>query len=212
MTKNASLRLLVTSGDGPAECRLAIRHTLGAMEKAAKKLGLSMVCDPEISGMSSDAASVEVTLSGSGIEAFAKSWHGTIKWTCQSPFRPNHKRQNWFIGVFELPPLSEERGELKPDELRFETLRVGGPGGQHQNKTESAVRATHVPTGLTVVARDERSQHRNKQLAVQRLQEKLAGLSVTEEDRLRRSQRQLHHELERGNPVRCFKGARFKEI
>ncbi|KZL22344.1 peptide chain release factor-like protein [Pseudovibrio sp. WM33] len=53
---------------------------------------------------------------------------------------------------------------------------------------------------------------RNKQLAVQRLQEKIAGLSVTEKDRLRKTQRQLHHELERGNPVRCFKGARFKEI
>lgn len=212
MTQNASLRLLVTSGDGPAECRLALRHTLSTMEKAAQKLGLSIVCDPEQYGPSVDVASVEVTLSGSGKEAFARSWYGTIKWTCQSPFRPNHKRQNWFIGVFELPSLTEDRRDLKPEELRFETLRVGGPGGQHQNKTESAVRVTHVPTDLAVVARDERSQHRNKQLAVQRLKEKLAGLSVTEKDHLRKTQRQLHHELERGNPVRCFKGARFKEI
>ncbi|WNZ53916.1 peptide chain release factor H (plasmid) [Microbulbifer sp. MKSA007] len=212
MTEKTSVRLLLSSGDGPAECRLALCHSVATMEKTAKKLGLSFASDPERADLSANVASAEVTLAGEGAKAFARAWCGTIKWTCQSPFRPNHKRQNWFIGVYELPVSATEAGEFNAEDLRFETLRAGGPGGQHQNKTESAVRVTHVPTGLSVVARDERSQHRNKQIAVQRLQEKLAGLSAEEGARLRKSERLLHHQLERGNPVRCFKGERFKEV
>lgn len=62
-------------------------------------------------------------------------------------------------------------------ECRIDTFRAGGPGGQHQNVTESAVRLTHLPTGVQVIARDERSQHRNRVLALQRLREKLDELT-----------------------------------
>jgi len=91
-------------------------------------------------------------------------------------------------------------------EVCFETMRTSGPGGQHVNKTESAVRATHLPTGLSVVAREERSQHQNKRLALA----KLAQL-LRERDRAagKRAQHELwnqHNLLECGNPVRTFVG------
>lgn len=69
-------------------------------------------------------------------------------------------------------------------ECRVETFRSGGPGGQHQNTTESGVRLVHLPTGMRVVARDERSQHRNRKLALERLRERLEELNATPEERI----------------------------
>lgn len=69
-------------------------------------------------------------------------------------------------------------------ECRVETFRAGGPGGQHQNKTESGVRLTHLPTGITVTARDERSQHRNRRIALERLREALEELARPETPRI----------------------------
>jgi len=91
--------------------------------------------------------------------------------------------------------------------VRFEALRAGGPGGQHQNKTERAVRGVHGPTGV-VVAREARSQHRNKVIALERLTRlvKLAGelAEIADRDKVQTG----HALLERGRPVRTFKGER----
>ncbi len=79
-------------------------------------------------------------------------------------------------------------GELDDDtllsECRIETFRAGGPGGQHQNKTESAVRLTHIPTGISVSSRDSRSQHRNRQIALERLRAALEELDRPQKPRV----------------------------
>ena len=162
--------------------------------------------DPDGYGPASAIALVE----GPGAEAFAARWIGSILWVSQSPLRPHHKRKNWFIGVFELAALAIGPAKLNPADVRFEAFRAGGPGGQHQNKTESAVRAVHTPTGLAVVARDGRSQHRNKAIAVERLAAllKLRGELVAITDR--QNVQSGHGLLERGRPVRTFKGAHFQ--
>jgi peptide chain release factor len=88
-------------------------------------------------------------------------------------------------------------------------MRASGPGGQHVNKTDSAIRATHRPSGLVTTAQEQRSQHANRKLARLKLAiilEELRGQSLGE---VRRSQWQVHRELERGNPVRVYAGPRF---
>ena len=75
------------------------------------------------------------------------------------------KRKIWFAGVNIIDSLSLEY-EIKQSDVKYETMRAGGPGGQHVNTTDSAVRAIHIPTGIRTVARDERSQHANKELAL----------------------------------------------
>lgn len=83
----------------------------------------------------------------------------------------------------ELVPVPSDDDELLA-QCRVETFRAGGPGGQHQNKTESAVRLTHLPTGLRAIAREERSQHRNRAVALGRLRQQLEELNTIAKPRI----------------------------
>jgi len=91
-----------------------------------------------------------------------------------SPFDSNARRQTSFAAVDVMPEIEGTiEIEIRPDELRRDTFRSGGPGGQHQNKTESGVRYTHIPTGIAAESRSERSQHKNDDMALKMLKAKL---------------------------------------
>ena len=132
-------RLLLTSGRGPGECRLALTRALEVLSREAGAAGLDLdvATGPNLDGHG--PASAIVLLEGHDAEAFAATWVGSILWVARSPLRPHHKRKNWFIGVFKLEPRPIEPAELNPADVRFEAFSAGGPGGQHQNKTASAV-------------------------------------------------------------------------
>ncbi|WP_422038003.1 peptide chain release factor H [Roseibium sp.] len=211
MTASPHKHLLVTSGDGPRECRRAVAHVLRRMKTEAEAQGLRFTADVSEPVRGEDPSSALVTVSGAGADQFANGWSGTVKWICKSPFRPHHKRRNWFIGVFDVVFSELPEFDLDAASLRTETFRSGGPGGQHQNTTDSGVRITHLPSGLVATSTDERSQHRNKQVALDRL--KMLFVLRQEESRAedRSVQNRLHRQLERGNPVRVFQGDRFAE-
>jgi peptide chain release factor len=156
-------------------------------------------------GPEPDAAqSVLVALSGGdGVDAFATAWRGTVQWIARSPYRPEYKRKNWFVGIEVLEPVEETR--FHPRDVRWETMRASGPGGQHVNRTESAVRVTHLPTGVQATAAEERSQHRNRRLALARLAGKLAQANARQHGEAREKRWRAHQALTRGNPVRVFR-------
>ncbi|MGB0900772.1 peptide chain release factor H [Halocynthiibacter sp.] len=201
------MTLLVTSGNGPEECCQAVAHILQRMQAEADEMG----ADLDISGTPSDHGmkSAVVVVHGPLADRFALAWCGSIRWICKSDLRKGYKRQNWFAGVIRLPDLSAK--VQGTEGIRFETFRAGGPGGQHQNTTDSAVRATCQQSGLSVVVRDGRSQHRNKALAIERL----ATLKALQADQRQaihaKDANLLHHQLERGNAHRIFRGKRFVE-
>jgi peptide chain release factor len=203
------IRLLFTSGRGPTECRIALRHALDVL--AAEALAAEVDCDiaegprPDRYG----PGSVVVLLSGEAAAPLACKWVGSVLWVSKSPVRPLHKRKNWFIGVIDVGPPPAVPQAIRDADVRIETFRAGGPGGQHQNKTDSAVRATHVPTGLATVSRQERSQHRNKAVALARLASLIASGGELAALTDAKAVQQGHDSLERGRPVRTFKGERF---
>jgi peptide chain release factor len=204
------IRVLLTSGRGPGECRIALARTLGILAREAEAAGLDfdVAAGPNPDGHG--PASAIALLEGCGAEAFAATWIGSILWVARSPLRPHHKRKNWFIGVFKLEPRAVEPAKLSPADVRFEAFSAGGPGGQHQNKTASAVRAVHNPTRLAVVAREGRSQHRNKVIALKRLG---ALLELNDELAAVADNQQVqswHSRLERGRPIRTFEGKDFR--
>lgn len=197
--------LHLSSGQGPKECEWVVAQLVRAWADEALATGL--VCEP-VEPVDGPAASVLLRVPGTSAEAFANARTGTIRWIGKSPFRPLHKRRNWFVGVSRAP-LAEEVPELRDEDIRYQAMRASGPGGQHVNKTDSAVRATHLPTGLTTFSQDQRSQHANRRIA--RL--KLAMLLEARRHQGAASGRQdlwdQNRALERGNAVRTYRGERF---
>ena len=202
-----TISLLVTSGNGPAECRLAVGHVLHRMQVEAAHLDITL--DVDAAKAKHGPKSAVVVAHGAAVVAFACGWCGKIQWRVRSPLRPHHKRANWFVGVFLLPAGTDGQTRIAAQDVTFESFRAGGPGGQHQNTTDSAVRATHRPSGLMVVVREMRSQHRNKALALERLQGLANARDLAAVEDRKRNENRLHNALERGNPIRIFQGATF---
>jgi peptide chain release factor len=208
--------LSISAGSGPEECAHCASLTLAALEndiKGKPELSFQLI-ESEASRLEGNFRSCLVAIESKNresLQSFADSWTGIIQWIWNSTYRPHHKRKNWFI---QVKPYVEPEKEstLKVEDVRFETMRAGGPGGQYVNKTESAVRAIHVPTGKSVVVRNERSQLMNKKLAMARL---AALLEEEEENKTEASRAELRHshwELRRGNPIRVFDAATMKEL
>ena len=194
----------ITSGRGPAECCRVVSKILELMLKEAKQQNIyAEVVEREEGEINRTLLSAILFLAGENLESFVDSWEGTVLWISQSPYRKFHKRKNWFIGVQALSVL--EKNDWNESDLRFQTLKASGPGGQHVNKTESAVRVTHIPSGISVTASENRSQLQNKKQAIERLKIKLAAYEQERLLALTQENWQNHNELERGNPVRTIK-------
>lgn len=199
--------IFLTIGRGPPECQIACATLVPKLCDEARQHGITPAILEYQTG-EHGLCSALIALEGDGVESFMTSWEGTIQWTCPSPVRKSWKRKNWFISANAIRPPS--RQVFSESDIRFDTYRSSGPGGQHVQKTDSAVRVTHIPTGLTAQAQEERSQHRNKALALARLATIFEQRNQEAQNAVRNEQWSRHDALERGNPIRVYRGIGFK--
>ncbi|OXA75588.1 peptide chain release factor [Flavobacterium aquidurense] len=200
----------ITAGRGPAECTWVVAQVLKKVLEEAQEQQLETVLLQREGGQENGTVeTASIAVKGEKADQFVKSWLGTIQWIGQSQFRKMHKRKNWFIGVFEIDP---QKGALvSENDIQYQAMRSSGAGGQHVNKVSSAIRATHIPTGIAVVSMDSRSQHQNKKLAKERLLKKLEDEKLAQLKNHVGKQWENQLNIERGNPVRVFTGSDFKK-
>jgi peptide chain release factor len=192
-----------SAGRGPIECSWAVWEIYTRFCECAVKLDLELTTvEMEPDSSRNTYKSIIVSLTGDPASSFCSEWIGTVQFTAQSPFRPEHRRKNWFIAVNRIPLIDKE--VFFAQDIRFETMRSSGAGGQHVNKTESCVRATHIPTNTVVVIGAQRSQHQNKALALAILMDRLKDAELHKCQLQEKQTWQNHNELIRGNPVKKF--------
>lgn len=170
----------------------------------AEERGFKLEIMSETPGDVTGYRSVQMEVKGANAYGFLKAENGVHRLVRISPFDSAARRHTSFAKVEVLPEIEESEVQINPDDLKVETLRAGGAGGQHVNKTESAVRITHLPTGLVVTCQNERSQHKNRASAMAVL---LARLSALEQDRSEANLRALKGDggpAEWGRQIRSY--------
>ncbi|MFM7021836.1 MAG: peptide chain release factor H [Flavobacteriales bacterium] len=200
----------ITSGRGPAECCWVVAQATRLFLEEARALGFKASVLSKENGIDKNTLfSSVIVIEGASLSVFLSTWIGTVQWIGQSRFRKFHKRKNWFIGVEKVQSSLLELEVLKDSDIRYETFRSGGPGGQHVNKVETAVRVIHLPTGVSAVSNESRSQLQNKRQAKEKLEMQLKTESINRIKTMQQSNWQQHNDLERGNPVRIYHGSDF---
>lgn len=191
------MRIQISSGKGPIECEYAVGLYA---KKLINDFNLEIInqkenkknCYSSIILSSKDEIDVET---------------GTVQWICESPFRKHHKRKNWFIDVSILQDYEIE------DNMKviYDVFHSGGKGGQNVNKVATAIRATDLVTGISVVCQNERHQLMNKKMALKKLREKIEQLHNDNIENMNYDNWNIHNNIERGNPIKIFTGLDFKE-
>jgi len=146
-----------------------------------------------------------IEISGSYATGYLKSEHGVHRLVRISPFDADRSRHTSFV-LIEVMPEAEANVDVKiePDDLKVDVFRSSGPGGQHMQKTSSAVRLTHLPTGLVVSCQSERSQHQNKEIALKILQTRLLELEIEKRDEERAKLKGKRITAGWGNQIRSY--------
>lgn len=174
-------------------------------QRWADKHGFQTEMIDFLDGEEAGLKSVTLEIKGENVYGYLKSEHGVHRLVRISPFNAAGKRQTSFVSCDVMPDIEEDLDvEINEDDIRVDTYRSSGAGGQHINKTSSAIRITHYPTGIVVQCQNERSQHMNKDKAMQMLKAKLYLLKQQENMEKESGIRGEVKEIGWGNQIRSY--------
>ena len=200
---NAILSLHAGAG-GTESCDWA-QMLFRMYSKWADSRGYELVVLDSLDGDEAGIKSITFQINGENAYGYLKSEKGVHRLVRISPFNAAGKRQTSFVSCDVMPVIEEDLDiEINEDDLRIDTYRSSGAGGQHINKTSSAIRITHLPTGIVVQCQNERSQHQNKDKAMQMLKAKLYLLKEQENAEKAAGIRGEVTEIGWGNQIRSY--------
>ncbi len=197
--------LEINSGAGGTESCDWVDMLLRMYLRWAERRGYSTEIVNTVPGEVAGLKSVTVLVNGKNAYGYLRYERGVHRLVRISPFDANKRRHTSFSAVDAIPELDDDTGvDINPDEIKMDTYRASGAGGQHVNKTDSAVRLTHIPTGIVVTCQNERSQHKNREVALKVLASRIAEVQRAQSDQRLAELRGDMRAIEWGSQIRSY--------
>ena len=200
---NAILTLHAGAGGTEAQdwCEMLFRMYTRWAERRGFKTETLDFLDGEEAGIKSVTFQIE----GLNAYGYAKCEKGVHRLVRISPFDSSGRRHTSFASLDVMPAIEDDiEVNIRPEDLKVDTYRASGAGGQHINKTESAIRITHLPTGLVVTCQNERSQHKNRDIAMKMLKSKLVEIAEREQKEKIEDIKGVQMEIGWGSQIRSY--------
>jgi peptide chain release factor 2 len=195
----------INAGAGGTEAQDWAEMLLRMYLMWSEKKGFDSQVVDILPGEEAGIKNVTFIVSGPNAYGYLKCESGIHRLVRVSPFDANNRRHTSFASVYAYPELPENvQVDVKEEDLRIDTFRSSGPGGQHVNRTESAIRITHIPSGIVVQCQNERSQHKNKAIAMAILKSRLYELEKKKQDEKMAALNKEKKEIAWGSQIRSY--------